>query len=496
MKRKIYPILTLTLALVMLATSCQELEVQNPNAPDRARVISNGDDVESLASALFNSWYEGTHSYNGPQMALATAADNVSCSWGNQAMRDMSWEPRDFAWINTPSYNYRIVTKAFFDRMYSVIGTASDIISYIEGGLDIDGGDGNVRALAFAKFAQGISYANLALVFDKAHIVDQNITVDESVDAASPYQDVAAAAVAYLEDALAVAGQGSFTVPSGWLGTSSDVSSAEFQAIINTYIARTLSYVPRNSTELASVNWAKVKTHADAGITSDFSIVMDNYGNWYQEAGDYLTFSGWGVTDMYVVHMMDPGQPQHWDDLPTFPHPAESTNPVDERMVTDFDYLPSNWFQAARGYYHYSNYRQSRYDDIYVNAIGPLPEIMAAENDMLRAEARVYTGDLAGAAAIINAGTRNTRGNMPDVAAVEADLVNAIHHERHVEMYITGMGLQFFEMRKLDRLQRGTPLHLPLPAEILQLFSLPQPYYSFGTTSQADGINTSADGWR
>lgn len=497
MKMKIRLMLPLTVLLIAVVSSCETLEVENPNAPDRGRVIESGDDVESLASALFSSWYEGSHSYNGPQMCLATAADNVSCSWGNQAMRDMSWEPRDFAWTNTPSYNYRIVTKAFFDRMYSVIGTASDVIKLIDGGLDVNGGDGNTRVIAFAKFAQGISYANLALVFDKAHIVDENTTVEGNIESASDYNQVAAAAVGYLEEALALA-DNTFTIPSGWMGTASDVSNTEFKQIINSYIARTLSYVPRNSTELAAVDWDKVRTHADAGVTNDFAIVMDNYGNWYQEAGDYLTFSGWGVTDMYVVHLMDPTQPQHWTDDASFPHPPESTDPIDDRLVSDFDYLPSNWFQAARGYYHYSNYRHARYDPIYVNGIGPIAEISKAENDMLKAEARIYAGapDLAGAATIINASTRKTRGNMDDVAAVEADLIQAIHHERHVEMYITGMGLQFFEMRKLDLLQEGTPLHLPMPAEILQLFSLPQPYYSFGTTAKADGVSTSNGGWR
>jgi hypothetical protein len=85
---------------------------------------------------------------------------------------------------------------------------------------------------------------------------------------------------------------------------------------------------------------------------------------------------------------------------------------------------------------------------------------------------------------------------MTPVAAVAADLVKAIHHERHVEMYVTGMGLQFFEMRKLDLLQKGTPLHLPLPAETLQTFGEPLPYYTFGTVAKADGVNTSNGGWR
>jgi hypothetical protein len=121
--------------------------------------------------------------------------------------------------------------------------------------------------------------------------------------------------------------------------------------------------------------------------------------------------------------------------------------------------------------------------------------MMAAENDLLRAEARAYTGDLGGAADIINAGTRVTRGELDPVDANLTDIINAIHHERHVELYTTGNGIQFYEMRKLDLLQKGTPLHLPVPAAILQLFNVSD-FYTFGTTARADGVSTSNGGWR
>ncbi|MCY1380460.1 hypothetical protein D9M69_682850 [compost metagenome] len=62
-------------------------------------------------------------------------------------------------------------------------------------------------------------------------------------------------------------------------------------------------------------------------------------------------------------------------------------------------------------------------------------------------------------------------------------------------MYTTGMALQFYEMRKNDLLQKGTPLHLPIPAGILQTMGLTD-FYTFGTTAKADGINTSNGGWR
>jgi hypothetical protein len=119
-----------------------------------------------------------------------------------------------------------------------------------------------------------------------------------------------------------------------------------------------------------------------------------------------------------------------------------------------------------------------------------------AENDLYRAEARAYTGDLAGAASIINTGTRVSRGGLPPVAADLPSIKAAIHAERHIELYVSAMGLQFYEMRKLNLLQKGTPLHLPLPAKTLETLAESLPFYTFGGVTAADGKNTSNAGWR
>jgi len=482
----------------VLAEGCKKLDVgKNPNEPDFEDVYSSAASVKSIASGLFNTWYIGTHSFtNSPYMFLATAADNVTCSWGNQAMRDMSWEPRN-AWNNASNYAYRGTTKNFFDYMYKSINTASNVMKAINSGLQIgSGGADNNQVKAFCKFNQGVAYGMLALFFDRGFIVDENITIpNAAVSTASTPAELAAAAVGYLDEAIALSGS-TFTIPASWLGTASDYSSTEFRKLCNSWAARILANMPRNKTQLLAVDWNKVKTYADAGLTSDFTIQQDGYVNWYAEAGDYLTYPGWGKVDMYVVHLMDVSQPQHWTDSPSFPTPPASTSPQDQRIFSDFEYSSLNWFQAARGYYHFSNYRYKRYDAAWALGDGPVPDFKAAENDMLRAEARAYLNDLAGAAAIINAGTRVTRGNMTPVPANLADIEAAIHHERHVELYVTGMGIQFFEMRKKNLLQKGTPLHWPLPGQTLETFGETQPFYTFGGVSAADGNNTSNAGWR
>ena len=498
--KKINKFLLIAFVISGVLIGCKKdvLDVPNENDPDFEKVLATPADVETLAGGLFNTIFHGEQDASGPKPMLSVAADNGTCSWGNFGMRDMSYEPRNNAWNNAPTYANNGYSKYSYDQWYSAIGSASDILTAINNGMEIviNGQDRTNRTKAMAKFALGLAYGNLALVYDRAHIVDEAKTAEPTLASAVPYKDVATAALAYLDEALALT-ENSFTFPASWLGTPSNLTGADFKKIINTSAARILAYLPRNKTELASVNWAKVKTYADAGITNDWMIQQDN-NIWYFEADYYLKATGWGRTDMYVAHLMEPSLPQHWDDVASFPHPAKPANPLDKRLESDFEYLPSNDFLAARGYYHFSCYRFKRYDNVIqasFDFLGPKPTVMAEENNLLRAEARAYTGDLAGAAGIINAGTRVNRGVLAPVAAVLQNIVDAIHHERHVELYLTGGMIQFYEMRKLDKLQKGTPLHLPIPGKTLQLLG-ETTYYTFGTVAKADGTGTSNAGWR
>lgn len=487
----------ITVVMLLCVVSCKkDLTVRNNNDPDFLQVYASGDDLENLASGLFNTYYSGVNAFASTYMMMGVAADNATCSWGNQAMRDMSWEPRN-GWNNAPNYGYQGVTKTHFDKMFAVINTASNIIKAMEEGVEVgNDGENNIMVRAFCKFGQGLGYGSLALLFDRGFVVDEKISLpNPSIDSASEYENVAAAAIGYLDEAISLCSN-NFIIPATWLGTDADYSNTDFKKLCNSYAARILANMPRNKTGLSSVDWAKVKAYADAGITTDFIIQMDGYNKWYSESADYLTTPGWGKVDMYVVHLLDSTQPQHWDDLSSFPTPPASTDPQDDRMNTDFEYSGTNWFRPERGYYHYSNYRYKRYDATFALGVGPIPELMLAENDAYRAEARAYTNDLAGAAAIINTGTRVTRGNLPAISANLDEIVKALHHERHVEFYCTGAGLQFYEMRKNDLLQKGTPLHWPLPAKTLETFGMTLPFYTFGGVANADGINASNGGWR
>ncbi len=125
--------------------------------------------------------------------------------------------------------------------------------------------------------------------------------------------------------------------------------------------------------------------------------------------------------------------------------------------------------------------------------LGPTPYFRKAENDLLKAEALMHQPDLTGAAAIINAGTRVTRGGLAPIGATETEVKNAIFHERNVELFATGCGLQYFIMRKANKLQSGTPLHFPIPGQQLEVNQMEN--YTFGPGKGVAGEDYSNGGW-
>jgi len=150
------------------------------------------------------------------------------------------------------------------------------------------------------------------------------------------------------------------------------------------------------------------------------------------------------------------------------------------------------------GYYFFSNYNHHRYIDWYHSwGYGPIPIFLKAENDLLLAEALLRTGDKSGSIAILNNpdGSRINRGNLSEISAdaTEEEVLEAIFYEREIELINTGGFLSFCDMRRRDMLQKGTPLHFPIPGYEVEMHNMS--YYTFGGVENADGVNTSNGGW-
>ena len=482
-------ILIMTLPILLVAVSCQEfetdLEVPNLENPNDAILASDPVALQSTAGNLLNSWYMTVHSTSGPGAAMQTMADVSTCSWGNFGMRDLSSEPR-VAFNNTTGYSNN-VTSSYFNSLYSLLTDSNTLVAAVEGGTDFDDPE---MILMMGKMGQALSVGYLSLVFDRVWLYDAAGPIGENETGETDYATAMTYALERLDEAIAVANANSFTLPETWLpGVAAD--SARMSEILNSFGARMIVSNVRNSTEKNTIDWNRVLNYSNSGITSDFDITMDDI-TWYDLIPKtYLVYPGWGQVDMRIVHMLDPSMPDYWTaDLVTLP---EATS-VDARLETDYQYLSSNGFSPDRGKYHFSNYRYSRLDDYITEWTIPVTEYSKSELEMYKAEALLNTGNVAGAATVVNAGTRTSRGHLPAVSGNSADIYKAIQYERFIEFAYTGMGLSFFEMRKEDMLQQGTLLHFPVPGSSLD--AIPEDYYTYGGTEGVAGEDYSAGGWR
>jgi hypothetical protein len=479
------------LITVMSMTACDDLVVENLNDPDFDTAFSNPGDIKGVTGGLINRWFQNNQEYDGPGLALWTTSDAGTCSWGNVGMRDFGNEPRK-EFDNKPSYSNAVITEDYYNTLYSVLSQSNDVLAQTIGnGVEMDDGSTDlVNATAY--FTQALSLGYLGLVYDKAFIITHETDLNDEIEA-SPYQDVLAAALTSLDACISICNSSSFDVPTEWI-PGEPWNSAEFGQLASSFAARFLVYGSRNKAEDEATDWARVYSYAKNGIQKDFSPLADDI-TWYSLYQTYSIFPGWGQTDMYVVNLMDPGMPNKFPTSGLFtdlPNNGQATSD-DARLESDFEYLSSCPFRAERGYYQFSSYRYARLDTYIDTWTEPMPVFYKAENDYFLAEAALETNKVQEAADVMNASARVTRGNLAPLPADAGQIADAIHYERMVELMLSGMGIQFFEMRKEDLLQAGSLLHWPVPGSQLEVMQLP--YYTYGPGVGVAGQDYSNGGW-
>jgi len=474
-------------ALLVFSAACnQGLDVSNPNNPDVARALASPADVQSLAVSSVNSWYMAS-TYHDPWTGLSVTADNMTANFGNFGMRFQNVEPR-IPYDNTASGADAVMALNPWNRQYKALGAANDVLRAVAAGVVLPGGD---QYTDLARFAQAGSLMQLALIFDKSFLVDETFDVSKGSPQLSPYTDVAKAAQAKFDALIAATAGKTFTYSDAstiipLVGVS--LNATTLNRIANTMNSMLLAYLPRNAADAAKVDWAKVLQYADKGIGTgsagapfDMTILADN-NNWYSYIAYYFDDPTWMRIDQHLVHQMDPAVPDHF---------TGALNPPsgngDARLATDYKYEKNVIGDATRGIWMQSPYSQIRYfaesQASPTAATGPSPYILAAENDLIKAEALVRTGgDLTLACQLIN-NTRVTRGKLTPAAPSDgaAKLLADITYEREVELTGTD-GFNLFYVRHDDAVQAGTLRHLPVPGAELETDGLP--YYTFGGVGQ------------
>lgn len=481
-------------AAVLLANACGDLNVTNPNDPDIERALSSPEDVKSLAQSTVRSWYmtavaggpeDGSDGEPNPQIFGCVTSDVCTMNYGNFGARFNNLEPR-LPYENSSAGGDRTVAEIPWDKNYGTIGATNDVLRAIKDGLSLGSAAETDKYKQEAQFSQAASYTYLSMQFDRAFVVTENN------DPAIPPELVDHAAVRdttlrMWDDLIAASAQSNhtydvrdFPMPDGAL------TSGRINRIANTMAAMTLAYHPRTPTQAATVDWARVAAYADKGIGTGsagapFDIVVQNDANqWVSLLMAYGDLDDWVRTDHRVINRMNPSVPPKYDGT----DPPAGSSP-DSRYTTDYEYVPPPIGDPGRGIYMQSDWYHKRYAYANWYATTPLsgnvPYMLAAESDLIRAEALIRSGgSLVTAASLIN-NTRVGRGNLPPATAADGatTLLNYISYERDVELTNTSGTTLYWRRAVTDQpLQTGTACQLPIPAKELETLGLP--IYTFG----------------
>ena len=498
------------LAAVSMTVACNTLDVTNPNAPDADRALTDPTAIEAIAGGTIRSFY---NTYNGLEAVapLTAQAESHTASWNNFNMNfysslDADGTRNTRGWRNDPSASARTSIEHFWQGYYSTASSARDVLVAIRiNNVEFDTESDTRRAEAIAELMLGASLGQIALNYDKGYFIDENVDL-----LTLQYVDRAAlrdSAIVKLQNAATLATATAFTTPASWTNGNS-YSNAQIAQLANTLAAMTLAYWPRNDAENAEVDWSAVAGFAAAGMTYDFVVVGDGCDAFCPQMQSW-TNDIFGIrVHTRVANLLDPVTQA--DPFPDSLNPQP--NSIDARLGdgsfgtldmeadygtvaqtasagTDFAWSSLEAFFPSRGQYHQSNIGHIRWDEsgtqdansIY-SGYGPVPLIMSAQNDLIRAEALIRSGgSLATAATLIN----NTRVGRGSLSAANAGLgavtlKQYLDYENEIELLSQGASTFYNRRRMPNGLIAGTPREMPVPAKELGVKL--EPLYTFGGT--------------
>jgi hypothetical protein len=326
---------TLAAALAaVLATGGCDLNVQNPNAPDKTRAFGTPDGLTQLMAGALQNWVGARGNYL--VMPLNAQADNYTASWNNAAIRFYSSVgsdcPSRCGWTNSataPEAAGGPIVESMWYGFYSVLNAANVVAGQIADGVCFDDDCATdstftMRAKTIAKLLQGLGLAGIALIYDQGFILDEN--TDLSNPSAIPFStraQVRDAALQKLEDAYTLAGVASWTTEGDWmgLGSGTEYTNTQIRQVIRTAEAELIAMWPRNGTENTAADWATVANYASQGVSSGTAFDWQYYIDVNSRECGLDCVKTWGNSigtmrvDTRVAKLLDPlSQENPWPD--------------------------------------------------------------------------------------------------------------------------------------------------------------------------------------
>jgi hypothetical protein len=534
-------------ALLVTASACQDLQVENLIAPDRERATANPLDVQAfVGGAFFPTYFNVLHDNESTAAAWFAPGAGMTATWDGQ---DTQLQYQDHLAEPRIAHDNGIVLSQGNGpegpRNFWRLATSSATVAYDglqlfdEGMIIIDGGvDVTPRARAFAKFMQGWTWGYLGLIFDEAHVLRETTDLPQApgellevtLETLVPFEEVIAAAVGSLEEAIAVAQANpavvhypSFSQSPLWFGGVDPITNEQFIGMANTLAARLLVLGARDQAARRAVDWQRVLAFTANGVSAgedwemqlssarDTRILEDAQenaqGDW-NTRWDYRTIGPADQSGAYQAWISAPLSQRNRFDIVTPDRRITGETPKSDGSYTRYR-ADNNGFVVDRGTYLFSAYQWAKHaielgktgNDAGEDE-GTLALITATENNLLRAEAMVHTGNLAGAAALINVSrtapqTINgveypglapvTAAGVPNVAGVcvprqdDGDcgtLLDAIRYERMIELAVVDPIFPYADSRGWGTLPDGALLQWPIPGNVLDLYGMGD--YTYG----------------
>ena len=483
--------------------SCSDLEVENLNDPDINRIVNTESGLEALISGTIVDLMWTTMTFRNVNFDLQadaiTSTNAFSNYWGDAD------EPRRRI-DNTTTFDDKLNYEYMWSGCNAAVSVANSVLGF---GTTVEDFTDGGKGLAAAYWMKGVGQGFISYVYDQGFVVNPDSDVDnlELVG----YNLMLSEALANLKAAIAIY-EANPDITFDFV-TDTNMSAADMVALCNTYAAKFIAGNARTGAERASLDWAAVKAHAEAGLQSDWSPTSDdtNAGIYNgQHSWNTFVINGDGAAylpvDLQVTNLADPSSPK------TYP-PADSEGNIqvlgpittdDARFGEfsdgtqhDFEHTPSiGWLRADRNLSIFANYTFQRYAYDYANSNdnNPMHIVTAYENQLLLAEAELHLGNNAACKAILDGGERVLRGSLAPLDADDFDtLADAIYYENLIGLHSSGSAITLAYMRRWDRLQEGSYLHIPVPASELEVQGIE--LYTFGGAGNggqpgtADGSN-------
>ncbi len=527
-------------AAVLLVGAC-DLNIANPNSPDKTRAFADPAGLAKLMSGAFRNWVGTRGGYFGA-LPMTAMADNYTASWNNAAIRFYNSVgvdcPSRCGWTNSATAPEAAGGPSIEEQWYgyyTVLVAANAVLSGIDNGVcfDDDCASDNTltsRNKAVAKMLQGMALGGIALVYDQGFIADEN--TDLTNISSIPFNtraEVRDAALQKFEEAVTEVGAATWDTDAEWagVGAGQTYTSTQIVQLIRTMQAELVALWPRNGTENAAADWAAVATYASQGVSSgtpyDWTYYVDITG---RECGDLDCVKTWGNSigtmrvDTRVASMVTTNHVTPWPEPNGNPCPTVSADlrvgdgsygPADDfngystvaataNAGTDFACSGVAIFPPARGQYHQSNLQHVRYEYLAYrgedlptsDGTGQDPFYTSQMNDLLWAEGLLRSGGSAAQAATLINNSRVGRGGLPALTGAETvpELLTALQYEQEIEFMGQGP-TPFFNRRRIDGFtfssrtglndQTGTPRHMPVPAKEMDV--LLRASYTFGGPS-------------